>query len=164
MSIQNVIDTLAVFGAQYLFVVLLAFALVWYLVQPRSAQIEMIAWGVVALPLMYILLVVAGMAYFDARPFVSDGVTPLILHDADNGFPSDHTLICSATSSVVFLYNKKFSALLWVMTAFVGASRVYTGIHHPLDIIASVIMAVTVSVLVWKFVLPLITRSSWYVW
>ena len=164
MPDNNLLNSLAIFVAQYLYIVLLAIALVWYLMQSRSAQIEMIAWGVVALPLMYILLLVAGIVYFDPRPFVSDGVTPLILHDPDNGFPSDHTLLCSATSSIVFFYNKKFSGILWLLTALVGFSRVYTGIHHPLDIIASVIMAITLSVLVWKFVLPIIKRSSWYVW
>src|SRR5207248_3034657 len=138
-------DTLAIFGAQYLFIVLLAVALVWYLFQPPARQIEMIAWGLAALPLMYILVVVAGMAYFDPRPGVGDGLTPLIVHDPDNGFPSDHTLLCSATSSIVFFYNKKVSALLWLLTGIVGFSRVYTGIHHSLDIIASVLIAVIVS-------------------
>ena len=158
------IDSLAIFGAQYLYIFLLAIALVWYLFQPRSQQIEMIAWGVVALPVIYILLVIAGMVYFDPRPFVSDGVIPLISHDPDNGFPSDHTLLCSATASIVFFYNKRMSDVLWVLTGLVGFSRVYTGIHHPIDISASIVIAGIVSVVVWKFVLPLIKRSPKYVW
>src|SRR5258708_18528394 len=146
MPNYNLLDTLAVYGAEYLYIVLLAIALVWYLMQPRKAQIEMIAWGVVALPLMYLLLVIAGMVYFDPRPFVVDNFTPLIPHAPDNGFPSDHTLLCSATSSIVFFYNKWFSGVLWILTALLGASRVYTGLHHPLDIPASVGMAVPRSI------------------
>jgi len=84
---QLFLDTLAVWAAQYLYILLLGIALIWYLIQPRPAQIEMIAWGMAALPLMYLLLVIAGIAYFDPQPFVSDGVTPLIAHDPDNGFP-----------------------------------------------------------------------------
>lgn len=147
-------DRFAVFGAQYLYLILLMLALAWYLLQPRSDQVEMIAWGMVALPLMAVLLLLMGMAYSDPRPFVSNGVSPLIPHSPDNGFPSDHTLICAATSSIVFFYNRRFSLLFWLMTAAVGASRVYTGIHHWLDIIASAVTAVSVTVLVWKFVLP----------
>ncbi len=131
MPINSLLDTLAVLGAQYLFIVLLAIALVWYLMQPRSAKIEMIAWGIVALPLMYLLLIVAGWVYFDPRPFAVDNFVPLIPHDTDNGFPSDHTLLCSATSSIVFFYNKKFSGVLWFLTALVGASRVYTACIMP---------------------------------
>jgi undecaprenyl-diphosphatase len=164
MPNYNLLDTLGVFGAEYLYIALLAIALAWYLMQPRAAQIEMIAWGVVALPVMAILLVIAGIVYFDPRPFVSDNVTSLIAHAPDNGFPSDHTLLCSATSSIVLFYNRWFSALLWLLTGLVGASRVYTGIHHPLDIFASMIMAVSVALLVWYFVLPVIKRSPRYVW
>lgn len=157
---NSFVDLLAIFGAKYLYIVLLAIALVWYLMQPRRLKVEMIGWGMVALPAMALLLVVMGFSYYDPRPFVVDGTTPLIPHDAGNGFPSDHTLICSATSSIVFFYNKWFSGLLWVLTLLVGASRVYTEVHHPLDIAASMIMAATVSLLVWKFALPPIRRSE----
>ncbi len=155
-------DQLAIFGAQYLYIVLLAAALIWYLWQPRPRQIEMIAWGIAALPLMYVLLVVAGMVYFDPRPPYSDHITPLIVHDPDNGFPSDHTLLCSATSSIVFFFDKRFSAVLWVLTALVGFSRVYTGIHHSLDIIASVVLAVAVSIFVWTLIMPRIKAMDVY--
>ncbi len=164
MPNNGLLDTIAVYGAEYLYIGLLAIALVWYLRQPRRAQVEMIAWGIVALPVMYIFLIIAGMIYFDPRPFVVGDFLPLIPHAPDNGFPSDHTLLCSATASIVFFYNKKFSGVLWLLTALVGTSRVYTGLHHPLDIIASVVMAMTVAFIVWKFVLPLIRRSPAYVW
>ncbi|MEP6944409.1 MAG: phosphatase PAP2 family protein [Acidobacteriota bacterium] len=164
MPARSFLDILAIFGAQYLYLVLLAAALVWYLLQPRARQIEMIAWGIVALPLMLILLIIVGKVYFDARPPYSDNITPLIMHDPDNGFPSDHTLLCAATASIVFFYNKNFSAVLWLMTALVGFSRVYTGIHHTFDIVASIILAVTVSLFVWKLVLPRIRSLPAYVW
>ena len=157
---QSLIDTLAIYGAQYLYIFLLLIALIWYLLQPREAKLEMIAWGVVALPVMYILLVIAGLVYNDPRPFAVGHFTPLIPHDPDNGFPSDHTLLCSATSAIVFFYNKKMSAVLWLLTALVGASRVYTGLHHPLDILTSVAMAVVVSYLVWGFVVPKLSKTA----
>jgi undecaprenyl-diphosphatase len=151
-----VLDTLAIYGASYLYIVLLFIAFVWFLMQPRMAKLEMIAWGVVALPVMYVLLIVAGMVYFDPRPFDVGHYTPLIPHSPDNGFPSDHTLLCSATSSIVFFYNRKMSAVLWIMTALVGAARVYTGLHHATDIVFSVLLAVSISWLAWAFALPVI--------
>ena len=162
MQFTNFLNALAIFGSQYLYMLLLAIALIWYLKQPRAAQIEMIAWGVAALPLMYLLLLIAGMVYYDPRPFVSDGIVPLIMHDPDNGFPSDHTLLCSATAAIVFCYNKKFSGFLWLLTAIVGACRVYTGIHHVLDIVTSMIIAISISPLSWKFLVPIIKRNRLY--
>ena len=151
---NSLVDTLAIFGANYLYIVLLAVALVWYLTRPLEEKLEMIAWGVVALPTMYILLLIAGLVYQDPRPFVVGHFTPLIPHSADNGFPSDHTILCSATSSIVFFYSERMSALLWSMTALVGASRVWTGLHHTTDIVASIVIASAVSFAAWTFVVP----------
>ena len=148
------VDTLAIFGANYLYIVLLAVALVWYLTRPLEEKLEMIAWGVVALPTMYILLLIAGLLYQDPRPFVVGHFTPLIPHSADNGFPSDHTMLGSATSSIVFCYSKRMSALLWGITALVGASRVWTGLHHATDIVASMVIASAVSFAAWTFIVP----------
>ena len=157
---NSFIDSLAILGANYLYIVLLAVALGWYLLQPFESKLEMIAWGVIALPVMYILLIIAGVVYYDPRPFDVGHYTPLISHTADNGFPSDHTLLCSATSSIVFFYSKRMSAVLWLLTAMVGASRIWTGLHHTTDILASVIMAITVSFLVWQLVVPVLKRTS----
>ncbi len=159
---HSLVDTLAIYGANYLHIFLLLVASIWFLKQVWEAKKEMAAWGVVALPIMYILLFIAGLVYYDPRPFVVGHFTPLIPHDASNGFPSDHTLLCAATSSIVFFYNKKMSAVLWVLTVLVGASRVYVGVHHPLDIIASVIIAVVVSIFAWKFAVPALKKWSLY--
>jgi undecaprenyl-diphosphatase len=159
---STVIDSLAIFGASYLYIVLLFIALVWFLFQTRAAKLEMISWGIVALPVMYILLIIAGVVYYNARPFDVGHFTPLIPHSPDNGFPSDHTLLCSATSSIVFFYNKKMSAVLWASTALVGASRVYTGLHHATDITASVLLATIVGYLTWAFVVPELKRTGVY--
>ena len=155
-------DVVAIFGAEYLYLLLLLVALVWYLKQPRAAQKEMVVWGIVALPVMLLLLVAAGHIYFDPRPFVVDHFQPLIPHGPDNGFPSDHTLLCSATAAIVWLQDRRWGAVLWLLTALVGASRVYTGVHHSLDIVASAVMAFSVSYLVWTFVLPQIRKTDLY--
>ena len=157
---HSLLDSLAVFGANYLYVLLLLIALIWYLTRPLEEKLEMIAWGIVALPVMYLLLIVAGMVYDDPRPFAVGHYTPLIPHDADNGFPSDHTLLCSATSSIVFFYSKRMSALLWALTALVGVSRVWTGLHHATDILASVIIAFAVTFAIWKLVLPILKNTA----
>lgn len=154
------VDSVAILGANYLYIVLLAAALVWYLMQPLEAKLEMIAWGAVALPAMYLLLIIAGIVYFDPRPFDAGHFTPLIPHEPDNGFPSDHTMLCSTTSSIVFFYNRKMSAALWGLTALVGASRVWTGLHHTTDIIASIVISSTISYLTWTFVVPRLKTTN----
>jgi len=42
---SSFVDALAIFGANYLYIVLLAVALTWYLTRPLEDKLEMIAWG-----------------------------------------------------------------------------------------------------------------------
>lgn len=123
----------------------------------------MIAFGIMALPIMYVALKLLAMLYFDPRPFVVDHFTPLIPHDPDNGFPSDHTLLSAATASVVYPYSKKISMVLWVLTVLVGASRVYTGIHHPVDVLGSICIALVVAALTYFLLLPKVKASKFYI-
>jgi uncharacterized membrane protein len=132
------------------------------MVQPRAKQKEMVAFGIVALPIMYVILKLVALIYFDPRPFVVDHFIPLIPHGPDNGFPSDHTILSAAAASVIYPYNKKVSAVLWIFTLLVGISRVYTGIHHPIDIIASIIIAIITAYATYTYVLPRIKRFAWY--
>ena len=103
------------------------------------------AFWCITLPIMYLVLVLVAHVYFDPRPFVVGHFTPLIPHDPDNGFPSDHTLLLSAVASLLYPFNKRASYLLWLCTVTVGVSRVYVGIQHPIDVIGSIIIAVIVS-------------------
>ena len=41
------------------------------------------------------------------RPFVVQHVAPLFPRDADNGFPSDHTLLATFFAVCVFFYSRK---------------------------------------------------------
>lgn len=95
--------------------------------------------------------------YFDPRPFVEGQFEPLIKHVADNGFPSDHTLLLAAIASVITFYDKRYATILWVITLVVGLSRVYAGVHHLLDIAGAILIALVSTSLVY-FVLMRIKK------
>lgn len=102
---------------------------------------------VLCLFLSFALSRIAGSLYYNPRPFMVSGVEPLVPHAADNGFPSDHTLLLATLAAIVFYYDKKHSVVLWIAAIAVGFFRVYAGIHHPLDIIGSIVISI-VSVLI----------------
>ena len=155
-------DQIAVFCANYLYLILLLLAAVWLFFQPRQAKLDMVCWGLFALPAMYVMLLIAGMVYDDPRPFVTGHFTPLIPHAADNGFPSDHTLLCSATSIIVLLFSRRMGTVLWCLTLAVGLSRVYVGVHHLTDILGSIAIAIAVGSLVWIFLVPRLRHTEVY--
>ncbi|MBM2818165.1 MAG: phosphatase family protein [Parcubacteria group bacterium] len=141
-------NTLIIFGSKYLYLVAIATAVLYFLTQPRKVKKKIIILGLVSLPLIYIAAKLAGLLHYNPRPFAAGNFTPLIPHADDNGFPSDHTLMLAAIASIIYPFSKKISALLWVLALAVGFSRVYAGIHHPIDIFGSIVIAVVISVLV----------------
>lgn len=137
------------FAKDLIFVAIVIFA-IYFLRQPRAVQKRIALLAVISLPLSYIVAKVAGKLYYDPRPFVGHFV-PLIPHAADNGFPSDHTLLIAALSSILFPFNKRLSIAFWTLTLLVGIGRVYVGVHHSIDIIGSIVIAFVVTVIVVRF-------------
>jgi undecaprenyl-diphosphatase len=91
------------------------------------------------------------------RPFVVAHTLPLIPHGVDNGFPSDHTVLCMTMAGVVALQHKWFGSVLIVLALLVGASRVLAGLHHPMDILGGIGIAF-VSVAFGHFSAPHVQR------
>ena len=87
---------------------------------------------------------------------VDHSIKPLFSHIADNGFPSDHTLLTMTIAAIIFVHNRKLGILLAIFSLIIGFSRVAAGVHHALDIIGAAVIAVTttyISYLVLKFVI-----------
>lgn len=145
---ESIISLFFIFGAKYLYIAIVAVALIYLLLQGRDTQKRMIVFAVLSLPLTYLAAKSLSFFFYDPRPFVVDNITPLIEHAADNGFPSDHTLIAAAISAAIWPFSKKVSVSLWMIVLVVGISRVYVGVHHPIDIIGSIVIAIVLATLV----------------
>ncbi len=146
------LETLIIFGAKYLYIVVVAIAIIYILHEPREKQKRILLLAIISLPIAYIIAKIGSWLYFDPRPFVVGNFTPLIPHVADNGFPSDHTLLTSGLASVIYVSNKKIGVLLWILALIVGISRVSAGIHHPVDILGSIIISVLIVFVAHKFI------------
>ena len=135
-------DTLIIFVAEYLIWVIPAAALVYLFVSKEWKRLGILA--AASLALAYAAGKVAGLLWYNPRPFVSDGVTPLFTHAANNGFPSDHMLMGATIAAIVFVYNRTLGVALWALALAVGLARVAAGIHHLVDLAGSIIIAVVV--------------------
>ena len=144
-------ETFLIFCANYLFILVLIFASLYFVRLPLDLQIKMLVLGTTAAIISYGVACVAGWIYFDPRPFVEGHFKPLIPHDAENGFPSDHVLLVSCVASVISVFNFRFSLVLWVLTFLVGYARVYVGVHHFQDIFASMTIAGVVVIVLTRF-------------
>ena len=136
-------DTLLIFSAQYLPFLIVIVAILF------MAKLEILLWRS-AVALLFSASVIAfvtdkilNLIVFSPRPFVIKDVVPLFPHLADNGFPSEHVLFAMVIASVVFVYNRKLGVALGILALIVGLARVAANVHHPIDVIGGIVIAVT---------------------
>lgn len=80
--------------------------------------------------------------YYHPRPFVMDVGRTLIYHAPNGSFPSDHMLIFSSIAfSYLFSAQRKLGIFLLIMAWLVAWSRVYLGVHFPLDMLGAFLLA-----------------------
>jgi len=156
--VEHLSDILIIFSAKYLVFFVAGIAFLFLLKQPRNKQKQIIIFSIISLPLVYLAAKTSAIFYYNPRPFVSDNLIPLVTHNPDNGFTSDHTLLAGAIFSIIFYFNRKIGLLLFILTISVGISRVVANIHHPIDIIGSIAVALVVSFFVYQF----LTHSDFY--
>jgi len=87
---------------------------------------------------------------YRSRPFVNHHVHKLIQHSADSSFPSDHSVFAFSIAVTFFLYNRKHGISWLFLAAGIAFSRVWVGVHYPLDVTAGAIIGIIVSLFLYN--------------
>ena len=90
-----------------------------------------------------------------------ENITPLFPHVPDNGFPSDHVLLAAGIAAILMPFSKKWSIILWIIAFIIGAARVYAGVHHWIDILASMLIALLSLLLSYLIIKWLGSKTIW---
>ncbi|MBX4191927.1 phosphatase PAP2 family protein [Candidatus Parcubacteria bacterium] len=152
-------DALVIFGAKYLIAVPVL-VLLYVLYKSRHKRYLLMVTAL-SLPVVYALARLVGLFYSHEQPFALMGFEPLVPHDIDNSFPSDHVAVAGALSMVTYLQHRGLGVFLWIVTALIGISRMLAGLHWTLDIVVSAVIAIIgvfLSELVVRFISPRIQR------
>lgn len=91
-----------------------------------------------------------GFIYYEKRPFVALKNVHLLFHYIpNNSFPSDHSAVTMALASMIFVYNKKLGWFFIVLSVLIGFSRVFSGVHFPLDIVVGFTSGILATIIVY---------------
>ncbi|WP_309571365.1 phosphatase PAP2 family protein [Deinococcus sp.] len=93
--------------------------------------------GAVALLVTQVLVHVVS----DPRPYLVEHYPPLAHVSADNGFPSDHTLVAALLTGWAAWLSRRAWAAFAGGVLLVALGRLGIGAHHTLDVVGSVLIA-----------------------
>ena len=159
-----VIDsTIGIFASDYFFPVIFALFMVgiWFNgtnPKARSVNQHIVLFSVVSLAFVNWIIFVVNAYLFRPRPFENQQINLIFYEATDSSFPSNSLAVLFAISISALIINQRYGILLLCLSAVYGMSRIYVGVHYPLDIFSALILGGIVAVIVWylgKLIYPI---------
>ncbi len=99
---------------------------------------------------------VIGALWYEPRPFMVGLGHTLLSHAPENSFPSDHTTFLLAVGFGLLTTRAApaFGKLVVLLGLLVGWARIYLGLHFPVDMLASAIIAAVFSIAAVLILMP----------
>lgn len=111
--------------------------------------------SLLSIPFAILLIKIIHLFYFELRPFITHQFLPLVMEANNASFPSRHVTIMAIFAFASVFYKLQWSFLIVILMALVGVSRIYVGVHYPIDILGGVIVGF-ISVLISKQIIRFI--------
>lgn len=131
------LNELMIFVAEYLvYLIPVALLYLWFSSEEgKSKSVFIFVTIVVSLLISYTM----GQFYSHPAPY-SAGYETLITEAPENSFPSQHTTVAFAFTWPVFYLQDRWREGLVVLAlaSLMGISRVYVGVHYPIDIAGAI--------------------------
>jgi undecaprenyl-diphosphatase len=82
----------------------------------------------------------------DRPPLANPDPMPLVSLPATHSFPSGHATVSFACATTLALAVPRLRAPLYTLAALIAFSRVYVGVHYPLDVLAGATLGVGLAI------------------
>ncbi|ANF81482.1 undecaprenyl-diphosphatase [Acinetobacter sp. NCu2D-2] len=146
------------------YLMLLGFVIAWFMGnrETKTGIVKAFIFTAITLSISEILSAVLNTP----RPFVMHVGQTLIQHDATGSFPSNHMSIFSGIAFAYYFSTKRDVGRILLCVAWLVAwSRVYVGVHFPIDMLGAFCIALIVNLaglpLWWKYSDQLMDGILW---
>ncbi|MCX8649189.1 phosphatase PAP2 family protein [Gilliamella sp. B2776] len=142
----------AIFCAKYLvYVPIIIMSIDWF-IHPNYRQL--IIKMVIGLAIALLITFIIRHLFYSPRPFAVDVGTNYLFHDKTSSLPSQHTVFVWTLFFTAFFNKtqrtKTTLSLLALVALLVSWSRIYLGVHWPLDIFVGFIVSIVSSLIIKK--------------
>ena len=87
------------------------------------------------------------------RPYeFNEGVEILVARLSDYSFPSGHTLASFEAATVLMIRDKRIGVPALILAVIIAFSRLYLYVHYPTDVLAGMILGVSIGIFACKAV------------
>ena len=140
---SRLLDFLGIFSAEYLGYVLIAGFLIFvFSLTNFKERFRLLSFVLLSLIVSRgILTELIRFFYHRPRPFMVLEITPLITEADKGAFPSGHAAFYFALALSLLFFNRKLGWYFIGASILMGISRVFVGVHWPLDIVGGIVVA-----------------------
>jgi len=168
------LDKIVVFFAHYLPYILVAF-LILLLLKNFKKNKKIILGSFLTAGLGWLIVLLIRLFYYHPRPFVENQVNLISSHSLTSSFPSAHAVFLFSISSFIYFYSRekcsgtralarsedetlisspttrhfwrRVSVWFLIFSFLIVVSRVFAGVHWPLDILVGAILGIFIAFL-----------------
>ncbi|MCU4498990.1 phosphatase PAP2 family protein [Acinetobacter radioresistens] len=135
-----------------LYIMLVIFLVLWF--KGNFANKKQILKAFIFTSIAIAISQIISQLFYHPRPFVMEVGRTIIFHVPNGSFPSDHMLIFSTIAFSYFFSKQRIIGLGLIGLAWLVAwSRIYLGVHFPLDMLGAFFIALAINILgltLWK--------------
>lgn len=131
---KKILDYFMIFGAEAIIYIAGIIVAIFAFTQKGIFTQAVITIGI-SIPISLILILLLHVFIKEKRPFLRFRFIPLVTFYRNLSFPSTHTTVMTIITLSSLIYQTSLSPFLIFCLIYLALSRIYIGVHYPVDIL-----------------------------